>query len=376
MFSGVRITPSDALSVIQPTGLCVVDAPVPPAHCRSHSGTACGGCQMRSILVVLLILLGAPAALAQPTPNAADALVHINVYVEAREGNVLRKQLIDEGSGFIINPAGWVITSRHLFDNLVPPGGKLVFEGALKTREAPHYQLSIRNDGDDNADVALLQFPATMGGFPYLCVEQHPQIVVDREVKGLGYPAGRDYSSRPGAITSLMGDDGLVEVNVGLTSGMSGGPVIASDDLAVLGVVTGGLGGGRGFDYFTPVHLALPLFQIPPAHFTGEDCDITSASRSPIEKSYEIDRVYALHRLFGTSVERFYEPRDADPGYRIVDAQLVTEAGRNVDDVKIEVTEDGTSALLSFTLSSGPQSTTDRGWLHGRLVLRMEPVQQ
>jgi hypothetical protein len=60
---------------------------------------------------------------------------------------------------------------------------------------------------------------------------------------------------------------------------MSGGAVLDSNR-SVIGIVYGGIEGQSSFDYFTPVNLALPLFDTPPASYVGESCAGSQPPRS------------------------------------------------------------------------------------------------
>jgi S1-C subfamily serine protease len=216
------------------------------------------------------------AALAQPAQNPEEAAVFIEVHVEAPDPATAQPRLtkVGEVSGFLIHRSGWLITAAHVTNVEVPAQARLVMLGSVRSRHTTKFPLEMPPRGMVASDVALLRFPPGLGStFPYLCVIKHPEIQNSKKIVGLGFPLGFDLSVRPGEVTSLSGPNGLIQTNLGLARGMSGGPVL-DDKRAVIGVVHGGIEGQSSFDYFTPVNMALPLFDTPPASYVGESCSL------------------------------------------------------------------------------------------------------
>jgi hypothetical protein len=191
----------------------------------------------------------------------------------------------------------------------------------------------------------------------------------------LGFPLGFDLSQRPGSVTSLSGPDGRIQTNLGLARGMSGGPVI-DVNRSVIGIVYGGIEGQSSFDYFTPVNLALPIFDAPPASYVGESCAApqqANALSGTIERSYQIDETYDDHSSLAPTSKDYSIIKNADPGFVIVDARMVRSSDTRVSDLSTNISADRRSVDLKFKLSAGPIFDQWRGWLHGQLILTMKP---
>ena len=268
-----------------------------------------------------------------------------------------------------------MITAAHVTKVELPAQARLVIQGSVQSRYATKFPLETAPTGVVASDVSLLRFPPGLPAiFPYLCVVKHPQIQNTQNITALGFPLGFDLSVRPGRVTSLSGPNGLIQANLGLARGMSGGPIL-DDRRGVIGVAHGGIEGQSSFDYFTLVNAALPLFDTPPASYVGESC--AAPQQSPtgsgtIERSYQIDETYDEHPGIAPTSKEYRITRNADPGYIIVDARVLRQSDTRVSDLAINISTDRRSVELKFRLTAGPIFDRWRGWLHGQLILTMQ----
>jgi len=219
---------------------------------------------LTALLMAVGLLTTAHAVTAADPPEASVVFIDVGYM----DNNAFVK--VEEGAGFLVHPAGWVVTARHITEAPVPNGKTRVFHGAPHSRYAPPIQLFPVVSALVGSDIALLRFPANLrSNWSYLKVTVTHAFSNGDRVTAFGYPDGNDITVRPGVVSALEGPSGSVGVNVGLAPGMSGGPVILSDTQAVVGVVAGG-SGNPGFDYFTPLQLAKPLLDVPPAQYVTE----------------------------------------------------------------------------------------------------------
>lgn len=327
----------------------------------------------------VVLLASMTPLIAQPSQDPEQAAVFIDVQIESRDAATGQPRLakVAEGSGFLIHRSGWVITAAHVTKVEIPEGATLRLQGSVRSRYATKFPLEVLPHGQASSDVALLKFPAGLGtDFPYLCVVKHPSIANGDKITALGFPLGFDLSVRPGAITSLVNDKGLVQGNMGLARGMSGGPVV-DERRAVIGVIHGGIEGQSSFDYFTPTNLALPVFDTPPASYVGDSCQYSqqaSAHPAIIERSYQIDETYDEHPGLAPTSKEYRITKAADPGHKIVDARVVRQSDTRVSDLVTSISPDRRSVELKFRLTAGPIFDRWRGWLHGQLILTMQPA--
>lgn len=323
---------------------------------------------------IAIVALGwGTAATAQPTQNPEEAAVFIDVYVEVRDPvtHQMTRTKVGEGSGFLIHRTGWVITAAHVIKVELRENSKLILFGSVRSRHEKQFPLQMPAPGAVASDAALLRFPPGLGtAFPYLCVVKYPDIRNGKKITGLGFPLGFDLSVRPGEVTSLSGPNGLIQAKLGLARGMSGGPVL-DDRGAVVGIVHGGIEGQSSFDYFTPVNMALPLFDTPPASYVGESCPPRPAAT--IERSYQVDETYDEHRGVTATSKEYRITKNADPGHVITAARMVSQSETRVSDLTTNISPDRRSVELKFKLTAGPAFDRWRGWLHGQLILTMQP---
>lgn len=322
--------------------------------------------------VTAALLANIASSLAAPASAPEDAVVFIEVHIERRDPttNLPQTKKVSEGSGFLINESGWIATAAHVVNVSVPPDAKLILRGAIRSRHSEKFPLEKPTHGAVASDIALLRFPPGLkSSFPYLCVVKYPKFAVAGDIEAIGFPLGLDRSVRPGKITSLSGPNALIQANLGLARGMSGGPVL-NTQRQVVGVVHGGIEEQSSFDYFTPVNMALAVFDTPPAAYAGESCP---ENVEPTRRSHKIDVTHDDHPGLAPTTREYRITRRAEPGYIIVDAQLLRQSDTRVSDLVIEISEDKRSVDLSFKLTAGPAYDRWRGWLKGELLVEMQP---
>ncbi len=176
---------------------------------------------MRITIAFFLIVAGlcgsfGPAFAADP-PEASVVFIEVGYM----EGSVFMKT--DEGTGFVVHPAGWVVTARHVAEAVVPPGKIRHFRGAVQSITAGTNQLFEVPAPVVSADFALLRFsPLLPSKWSYLKVKTGHSFKNLDKVTAYGFPKGKELAVRTGEISELLGPKGTIGVNVGLAPGMSG----------------------------------------------------------------------------------------------------------------------------------------------------------
>lgn len=318
---------------------------------------------------------------AQVAAHPEDAVVHIVVALvrEDPKSGELRSEKLGEGSGFIINPSGWVMTAAHVIRVEIPQGARLEISGSIRSREATKSLLEIVPTVALAADAALLRFkPGLAATYPHLCTRREPDVRLRMPISAIGFPLGQDFSVRPGVVTSLSGPMGQIQGNLGLARGMSGGPVL-NDKQQVVGIVTSGIPNEASFDYFLPTNLTLALLDAAVTSGIRKVCDDPPANAqasATIERSYSIDETNASHRGATPHTQQYTYTKQADPGMLIEDARFIKTSDARVSDLNVSVAPDRKSVEVRFKLTAGPVFDRWRGWLHGQLVLTMRPARQ
>ena len=331
----------------------------------------------RAIISMLTLgsICGMPSSM-----EAAEPAESSLVYIEAgyMENGTFKR--LEEGTGFIIHPSGWVVTAKHVSEAVVPPGKIRYLRGAVKSNTATPFQLFATAVPVVSADIALLRFSSNLRtDWPFLKIKANHAFNRRDNITAYGFPIGSDLWVRPGVVSDLMGPMGSIGVNAGLAPGMSGGPVLLGNSRCVVGVVAGG-SGYPNYDYFTPTQYAKPLLDVPPAEFASEITapgDGGGPAQAPLfDRSYRVDETYDDHKADKSS-KTYSLDFQADTGAKIVSVRMVEESAAAANDKAVNIQGDRTKATFKFRLESGPFFDRWRGWWHGQVVLtQQQEVQQ
>jgi S1-C subfamily serine protease len=145
------------------------------------------------------------------------------------------------GSGFIVDPQGYVITNSH-----VVQGGRFVqvrfFDGRVFDAQVV--------GADEFTDVALLKIN---GFFDSLKLADSDDVQIGEKVIAIGNPLGLSFSVTEGIVSAVEreGPNGLkayVQTDVSLNPGNSGGPLINKEG-EVIGINNFKIGGAESLGF-------------------------------------------------------------------------------------------------------------------------------
>jgi len=152
------------------------------------------------------------------------------------------------GTGFFINPEGYIVTNYHVIRD-----GEDFIE--VITYNKQMYQARFIG-ADETRDLALLQIPGTYNA---LKLAEDDEIQVGKKVIAIGNPLGLSFTVTEGIISGInrLGPSGLaeyVQTDVSLNPGNSGGPLIDTRG-EVVGINNFKIGGAEalGFSLESPV---------------------------------------------------------------------------------------------------------------------------
>ncbi len=217
--------------------------------------------------------LQTPTAHAQEAPVAAPELglpnvssifdaqkskvVAISTEVAAERGGLpffrgpaQRGPRMGQGSGFIVDPDGYIITNYH-----VVKGANLI-KVAFENDETYEAQLV---GSDEKIDIALLKIDAKQK-LPAVELGSSDKLKVGQWVVAIGNPFGLDYSVTAGIISAKGRNigagpyDDFIQTDASINPGNSGGPLF---DLAgrVIGVNTAIIRDGQGIGFAVPIDM-------------------------------------------------------------------------------------------------------------------------
>jgi serine protease Do len=171
-------------------------------------------------------------------------------------GTVPPHQVSALGSGFIINPDGYIVTNNHVVD-----GATVIRVKLADGREFPAKIVG----RDPKTDLTLLKVDAK--GLPVIPLGDSSALQVAEPVMAIGNPFGLEQTVTTGIVSAtgrVIGEgpyDDFIQTDAAINPGNSGGPLINSRGQAV-GVNTAIFsqsGGSVGIGFAIPINLAKPV---------------------------------------------------------------------------------------------------------------------
>jgi serine protease Do len=201
---------------------------------------------------------GAPPSFAEVVARVNPAVVHVDVIEDARENpheGILDAPALElprrgEGSGFVVDPEGYILTNHHLV-----PG-----PGRVRVRFADKRELPARRVGSDaNTDLALLKVEAR--GLPTVRLGDSDRLRVGDWVCAIGNPLEFDHTVTVGVVSSKgrkifnQSFDAYIQTDAAINPGNSGGPLVNLDGEAV-GISAAVSSDAEGIGFAVPVNVA------------------------------------------------------------------------------------------------------------------------
>jgi serine protease Do len=201
---------------------------------------------------------GSAPSFADVVAEVNPAVVHVDVIEEAGDGpqaGVVDAPALDlprrgEGSGFIVDPNGYILTNHHLV-----PG-----PGRIRVRLADRRELPARLVGSDpSTDLALLKLEER--GLPIVRLGDSDRLRVGDWVAAIGNPLEFDHTVTVGVVSSLgrkiwnQSFDAYIQTDAAINPGNSGGPLVNRHGEAV-GISAAVSSDAQGIGFAVPINVA------------------------------------------------------------------------------------------------------------------------
>jgi serine protease Do len=201
---------------------------------------------------------GSAVSFADVVAQVNPAVVHVDVIeegpgapdeddVDAPAQDLPRR---GEGSGFIVDPDGYILTNHHL----VPGTGK------IRVRLADRRELPARLVGSDpSTDIALLKLDAH--GLPTVRLGDSDRLRVGDWVCAIGNPLEFDHTVTVGVVSSLdrkiwnKSFDAYIQTDAAINPGNSGGPLVNRNGEAI-GINAAVSSEAQGIGFAVPINVA------------------------------------------------------------------------------------------------------------------------
>ena len=163
------------------------------------------------------------------------------------------------GSGFIIDPQGFILTNHHVID-----GAESI---QIKLQDEEEYEAELIGS-DAKTDIALLKISnKTLDNhqFPSLNLANSDALEVGEWVMAIGNPFGLDHTVTVGVVSAKGRNinqgpyDEFIQTDASINPGNSGGPLINTngDVVGINTAIISNYGGGNvGIGFATPINIA------------------------------------------------------------------------------------------------------------------------
>ena len=198
--------------------------------------------------------------------NAATVNISSTVYRENWFMQVYPER--GQGSGFLINSNGMILTNRHVVAGRAP-------EIQVTLADKNQYKASVLGTDDSN-DLALLKINPK-GKAPYLRLGDSDSLMVGQKVIAIGNPFGFNGTLTTGVVSALGRTireesttyEEMIQTDAAINPGNSGGPLLDSHG-AVIGINTMiyGTQGSIGIGFAIPISRAKARLEEYEAHGT------------------------------------------------------------------------------------------------------------
>jgi serine protease Do len=156
------------------------------------------------------------------------------------------------GSGFIIDPQGYVVTNNHVVEGADKI--KVILEGGKE------YKATIKGR-DPKTDLALIQIVDPPPNLPFLqfgdsdAIRQGDWVVAVGNPFGLSHTVTQGIISAKGRVIGAGPYDNFLQTDASINPGNSGGPLL-NLKAEVVGINTAILASGQGIGFATPSNIA------------------------------------------------------------------------------------------------------------------------
>lgn len=169
-----------------------------------------------------------------------------------------KSRRLDQGSGFIISPDGYILTNNHLVS-----GAEKV---TIKLGEKPEVEAKVIGT-DPESDIAVVKIDAK--NLPFLELADSDALEVGEWVIAIGNPFGLSHTVTAGIVSAkgrsnigLTTYEDFIQTDAAINPGNSGGPLLNLDG-KVVGINTAIIGstGNIGIGLAIPVNMAKSIYE-------------------------------------------------------------------------------------------------------------------
>lgn len=251
-----------------------------------------------------------------------QAIVHIRVTCQDLEKG--QDDFEPEGTGFLIEEHGYVLTARHVVSCFSPTKKRQLYRDRLALRMGSPtdplvWTAALIGSSDEQSDLALLQIQSGPHKFPTLraCSLRNPMPA--SEFLAVGFPHGE--ALQPVNVKLGAPAEGLWSAASDFTYGMSGGPVISNG--FVVGLIKSGAPGTNALNRIIPIHKATSMLNDAGIEISSCINPNDTLSAAVQREEWLLNNSIMTLEIDGRIVKLYYkQPRDELRKYGIKEGSL------------------------------------------------------
>ena len=342
----------------------------------------CGRC-MALLSRLTIIALAAAITLVPPPEMAYSAIFskyRDSVAFVTTEGTLFNNlpETI-EGSGFLIFENQLMLTNNHVVLERPQDYKAIRVSARFGSRTATPIDGVVVSRDIDN-DLALVRLAKAPPNALPVTVGDSDLAVPGLQLCVLGFPLIYELNIVAGLLSAKQAPNRWL-TDAALNPGNSGGPVFDLNGRAI-GVASGAavtatVGGQtyvvEGIKFFVPINVFLAT--IGKDSFDKYVNKASPAGAEPriklletISRSYTISELKDDHSSVTADSQSYKKIFQAEPGYRIVKADLVPTSEKHVSNSAVTVAENGSSVTVEFRLTSGPSLDRYPAWFYATVI--------
>jgi hypothetical protein len=277
--------------------------------------------------LIWLALTGSCVCIAQNCATIAKdfrkSIVHLKVKKVHKGTGVIDDV---EGTGFILNPEGYLITNNHVVSK--DEGiDSVEITGVIGSRNVYHIPV-LPIFYDEQHDLALLQMENSSEPYAPVILGQPWTMSDGSKICSLGFPLGSEFHYTDGTIGGKIAIKGRWSTDIPSNRGESGAPVFADASGKVVAIKVGGYDDAQNLNLVIPINLAGGIIQQLSWH--GE---LPSESKPAPPKETGLPTgnvtIYNGFRFYNQSVFNFSTQKIESWGSQTADLGVANPGGDN-----------------------------------------------
>lgn len=217
---------------------------------RTTSQKTCA--MVLGVVLTFWILISVDAYAAVPDVVLKQKRAVVTIYINDKD-----EDESSTGSGFILASHGIIATNYHVISKLVE---QTDCTGVIKMENGAYFPVKKIVSFDEDNDIALIQVDGKELAEVRIARDYLPKL--GESIIVIGSPFGLETTVSDGIISSIRGEEDLLQITAPISPGSSGSPVFNQEGEAI-GIATFLIQGGQNLNFAIPIKHVVKLLSAP-----------------------------------------------------------------------------------------------------------------